>query len=124
MPDAEDSGGVANLATNETVAALVRFFRNVAARNEALLRELREEPSFAITNDQWLFTLPALHAFLQRNVACFAGVTYRQFRKSLFASPINGAINGQRATIAIVENTGKVDRSTYALVWLDAAPNS
>jgi len=114
----------ADLAIDATVDALIQFFAQVAEKDETLLRKLRENSSFDISNEQWRFTLPTLHAFLRDNVACFSGITYSHFRKSLHRSPVNSTLSMLRATIVIVENTRKVDHSTYALVWLDTGSNS
>mgnify|MGYP000141384374 CR=1 FL=1 len=97
--------------------ALVAFFEQVAQRNEVQLDKLRREPRFAVRPECWCFTLPDLHAFLQRQDAVFRSVDYTQFRKALFGSPINRAIAPYGAEITIADNRGKVDQSSYALVW-------
>jgi len=97
--------------------ALISFFEQAARRSETLLHKLRQETRFAVDPGRWCFTLPDLHSFLQREDPAFRSVTYRRFRKALFNSPINRTLKPYGAEITIADNRGKVDRSTYALVW-------
>lgn len=70
---------------------------------------------FVIRDHEWFFTLPALHQFTQSIDAEFNALTYQEFRTLLFASPINHQLSTYNAEIAIAENRGKVDKSTYLL---------
>ncbi len=61
------------------------------------------------------FTLPQLYK-------CFAGLdkelatlSYTEFRKALFHSPVNEEMEKRGGEVAILENTGKVDESVYCL---------
>lgn len=103
----------------ETV--LLEFFANVAARDAALLGRLEEDPAFGLGAQRWEFRLPALHAFLQDQGLIAAETDYKVFRKALFRCPVNEMLAQHRASIIIAENQGKVDRSTYALVWSDGS---
>mgnify|MGYP006876735990 CR=1 FL=1 len=99
---------------------LVNFFRQVAVRDDALLKMLRADSSFAVSHERWCFTLPDLHAFLVANIPGFSGMEFLHFRRSLYSSPINGVIRELGAEISVASNTGKADRSTYALRWIEA----
>lgn len=112
------------MSNDETIEALVNFFKQVAAKDAALLEKLHADSSFELSNNLLRFTLPQLHAFLRRDSSLFANCDYLRFRKALHSSPINGAIRELGATITIVDNTGKVDRSIYALQWMDKRESS
>jgi hypothetical protein len=97
--------------------ALISFFEQIARKDEAHLESLRHESSFSVDEMRWSFTVPDLFAFLQRRDALFADIDYRQFRKLIFASPVNQTAKAHGAEVIIADNRDKVDKSTYALVW-------
>ena len=62
---------------------------------------------------------------------CFAGLdmelatlTYTEFRKALFHSPVNEEMKKRGGGIEILENTGKVDESVYCLKIVIATDNN
>jgi len=97
--------------------ALIAFFQRVAERDSAQLAKLSREPRFVIEHDRWIFSLPDLYNYLAEQEAAFNGIDYARFRKLVFNSPVNQAVHSLGAQVTIAENTGKVDRSLYALVW-------
>ncbi len=97
--------------------ALLDFFERVAGKDETQLHKLRRCPKFRLESGQWCFTLPDLHRFLQDENDVFAAFDYKKFRGLILKSPVNRAIKGFGAEIAIAENRGKVDRSRYVLNW-------
>jgi hypothetical protein len=96
---------------------LTGFFERVARREAAAMERLAAEPRFGLSHEAWQFSLPDLHAHLQRHEPALQGVAYERFRKALFNSPINRAVGGHGAMVTIAENRGKVDETRYALVW-------
>ena len=96
---------------------LISFFEQVAEKNNSQLTKLMQEQSFTVEQYCWSFTLPNLHAFLQHQDDMFYHIEYKQFRQLIFNSPINQAVKIHGAEITIADNRGKVDKSTYAMVW-------
>jgi hypothetical protein len=97
--------------------ALISFFEQVAQKNKLLLKTLKQEECFTIDQECWRFTLPDLHLFLQQKNEIFNHIDYQQFRKLIFSSPVNQCVKPYSAEVTITENHGKVDKSSYALVW-------
>jgi len=97
--------------------ALIAFFQQVARRDGEQLAKLSREPRFTIEHDRWVFSLPDLYDYLTGQEAAFNGIDYARFRKLVFNSPVNQAVRSLGAQVTIADNTGKVDRSRYALVW-------
>ena len=97
--------------------ALVSFFQQVAQKDEGQLKRLQQEQRFSMEPGRWCFSLPDLHRFLQHQDEAFSRIDYRQFRQLIFSSPINQTVKSYGAEITIAHNQGKVDRSSYALVW-------
>ena len=97
--------------------ALVTFFEQVAEKNSSLFTNLKQEQSFTVEPHCWSFTLPSLHAYLQHQDDMFNRIEYKQFRQLIFSSPINQSVKLHGAEITITENRGKVDKSTYAMIW-------
>ncbi|WP_018231760.1 hypothetical protein [Thioalkalivibrio thiocyanodenitrificans] len=97
--------------------ALIRFFEQVAQRDSVLLEKLNREGSFSVEDDRWDFTLPDLHRFLQCHQPVFGTIDYKAFRQAIFNSPVNQAVRTYDAEVIIADNQGKVDQSTYAMVW-------
>ena len=97
--------------------ALVTFFEQVAEKNSSLFTNLKQEQSFTVEPHCWSFTLPSLHAYLQHQDDMFNRIEYKQFRQLIFSSPINQSVKIHGAEITITENRGKVDKSTYAMIW-------
>ena len=96
---------------------LISFFEQVAQGDISLLQKLKQERCFNVDQRHWHFTLPTLYSFLQHQDDIFIGIEYKQFRQLVFNSPVNQAIKFYGAEITIAENSGKVDKSIYALVW-------
>ena len=97
--------------------ALIYFFKQVAIKDKALLKKLHERPCFKVEQEGWCFTLPELYSFLQHQDEVFSCIDYKQFRQIIFNSPINKSIKLCGAEIIITDNKGKVDKSSYALIW-------
>ena len=83
-------------------------------QDEPLLSKLTEF-GFVHDQEQWQFTLPQLHKFMQTTQHPLFLITYLDFRKKLFNSSINKALRAYRAEIVIFDNQQNVDISTYAL---------
>ncbi len=64
---------------------------------------------------QYQFTLPQLFICFSQVDNELAKLSYAEFRKVLFNSPINEEMKKRGGEIAILENTGKVDKSVYCL---------
>lgn len=97
--------------------ALISFFEQAARRDKTLLRELEQEQRFAFTPDRWCFTLPDLFSFLQQRHETVAAASYHEFRRAIYAGPINTTVKHFGAEVLIDQNHGQVDKSVYALVW-------
>lgn len=96
---------------------LTHFFIDLAARKPATLAGLGQQPGITLSEMHCCFTLPALFSCLQRIDDTFADVSYPAFRRAIYASPINVAIEQYGARIVIEHNHGHVDKTTYALTW-------
>jgi len=101
--------------------AVIAFFEQVAQRDVAHLKMLQQDGRFQVEQGRWCFTLPDLYDFFRRQVDGFDELDYTQFRKLLFNSPVNPAIQPFCAEVTVVDNRGKVDQSTYGLIWHPAA---
>ena len=110
------------MATSEQT--LLSFFEQIARKDTVLLELLKEEPRFKVEHLCWTFTLPDLHAFLQRHDDVFYALDYKPFQQLLFRSPVNQRLKQYGAQIVIADNRNKVDKSIYALIWGTAAPTS
>lgn len=102
--------------------ALISFFERVVQQDSAIIDELSRESDFQVQQGRWTFTLPALHAYLQKNIKAFSSIDYSQFRSAIFSSNINQIIQLKDAKIIIAINRGKVNLSEYALVWKEPDP--
>ena len=100
-----------------TESALVSFFEQVAQKKPLQLRKLKQEQRFVVKSEHWCFTLPDLYFFLRYQDRTFRYTGYRQFRRLIFNSTINQVVKSYGAEITIIRNIGKVDESSYALVW-------
>lgn len=100
-----------------TKQTLIYFFEKAAQKNEVLLEKLNQESCFTVEQELWCFTLPNLHSFLQRQNNVFNHINYKKFRKLIYSTPINQSVKVYDAEIIIIDNQGKVDKSTYALIW-------
>ncbi|MBC9250894.1 hypothetical protein A9179_11455 [Pseudomonas alcaligenes] len=89
------------------------------AGDVAFIQALQEQ-GFACAEDEWRFSLPALHAWLTERLPGAAAVSYAQFCQELFASEINQRLRQQGAEIAIADNRGKISLSLYCLRRLPA----
>ena len=105
------------IADDAAQRELVSFFKQAARKDQDVLEKLELDLNFSIEPDRWCFSLPDLHAFLQRQNTIFAHTGYSQFRKLVFCSLLNQVMRSCGAEIIIVDNQGHVDRSGYALVW-------
>jgi hypothetical protein len=97
--------------------ALIRFFEQAAQRDSDLLEKLITERSFSVEEGRWGFTLPDLHRFLQCHEAVFGTIDYKDFRRAIFNSPVNQVVRTYGAEVIIADNRGKVDQSSYAMIW-------
>lgn len=86
-----------------------------------LLRQIADTPAFELDDRQWRFSLPDLHAFLQRHCEPVASLDYRTFRKQLYQCPVNTDLARFDCRLVILDNRAKVDQSLYALEWSAAA---
>lgn len=100
-----------------TEQALISFFEQVAQKNSVQLKKLESEQSFSVNNERWCFTLPDLYFFLRYQNKVFRHTDYKQFLQLIFNCLINQTIKLYGAEITIIKNLGKVDKSSYALVW-------
>jgi hypothetical protein len=100
-----------------TKQTLISFFNQVAQKNKIQLENIKQEPCFELEQERWCFTLPNLHSFLQRQNNVFSYIDYKKFRQLIYSTPINQSVKVYDAEIIIIDNQGKVDKSTYALVW-------
>ena len=66
-------------------------------------------------NKQCEFTLPQLFECFSQLDGELAKLSYLEFRKALFNSPINKEMKKRGGEIIIRDNTGKVDESVYCL---------
>lgn len=105
----------------EIEQALTAYFERVARREAVEIARLAADERFELSETVWRFSLPDLHAHLERHEPALRGVPYKRFRQALFNSPINRAIVCHGAAVTIAENAGKVDETRYALVWSGAA---
>ena len=99
--------------------ALITFFEQAASRDRPLFRDLEQAGCFALSPDRWCFTLPDLFSFLQQRLDALSGVSYSEFRRAIYAAPINTVTKQLGAEIVIEKNLEQVDRSVYALSWPD-----
>lgn len=97
---------------------LVSFFEQVAKKDKAQLKKLKQVSYFSVDPERWCFTLPDLYSFLQHQDSAFSDIEYKKFRQLIFNSPINQSVKLYGAEIIITDNQSKVDKSEYALVWL------
>ncbi len=97
--------------------ALLSFFVQVAQKDKVQLEKLKCEESFSVSNERWCFTLPDLYFFLRYQGSEFSRTEYKQFLQLIFNSLINQTVKTYGAEITIIKNLGKVDKSSYALVW-------
>lgn len=105
-------------SSDALIGALIDFFNDVAKRDQELLKCLRANFATRIGDDVLCFTVPELHSFLSHNISMFDGTDYHSFRRALFNAPINAALSSLGASIVIIENNGKVDRTLYGLNWV------
>ena len=102
---------------SETDRPIREFFSRVAGRDPELLRRIAQTPAFALDDARWRFTLPDLHAFLQRHSEPVASMDYRTFRKQIYRCPVNADLAPFGCRLVIADNRGKTDQSVYALEW-------
>ena len=93
---------------------ILQVFIMFLEQDEPLLTKL-EQHGFVCDQEQWQFTLPQLHEFMQTTQNPLFLITYHDFRKSLFNSSINKRLRAHKAGIAISDNQQNVDISTYVL---------
>ncbi|MEW5963771.1 MAG: hypothetical protein AB1749_09430 [Pseudomonadota bacterium] len=102
--------------------ALTGFFERVAQREAAVIAALAGGERFQLSETAWQFSLPDLHAYLERHEPALRGVAYKRFRQALFNCPINRVVGAHGAMVTIAENKAKVDETRYALIWSSMAP--
>jgi len=115
-PDSRGKGAV-SFSMQALKHTLTTFFEQAAKREMPLLRELEQDQRFAVKADRWCFTLPALFSFLQQRSETMSGVSYNDFRRAIYSTPINASIDRFAAEVVIDQNHGQVDTSVYALTW-------
>ena len=96
---------------------LIHFFEQVAQKDQAQLKKLKQNQDFCVKKGRWCFNLPDLYSFLKYQYIIFNYIDYKQFRKLIFNCPVKQTVKSYGAEIAIVNNLGKADKSGYALVW-------
>lgn len=97
--------------------SLLNFFKQVAQKEPFLLCQLNEHDCFNIKQNYWKFTLPDLYWFLQRQNQQFKKITYINFRKLIYSSPINKTLKEFNVKVVISDNKGNVDKSLYSMIW-------
>jgi hypothetical protein len=104
-------------------AMLIAIFERISRRETALLKKLLQAKgeNFSLSDTRWCFTLPALYRFLRKETQEIRCIEYEQFRRLLLTSPLNRRLAVYGARIVIARNERKVDRSIYALEWLDTS---
>jgi hypothetical protein len=104
-------------------AMLIAIFERISRREPALLKKLLQAKgeNFSLSDRRWSFTLPALYCFLRKETQEIRCIEYEQFRRLLLTSPLNRHLAVYGARIVIARNERKVDRSIYALEWLDTS---
>ena len=70
---------------------------------------------FFIDDTGWCFSLPALFEFLKTRNNPPAKISYKAFRKAIYASDINHQLYQMNAVISIHKSTGSVDVTIYRL---------
>lgn len=98
---------------SDAIGVFLDCCARVLVGDDALLAQLRAQ-GFVCAPGEWVFTLPALHEFLVREIGEAAPV-YPAFVRALFASDINRQLAERSAEIAIADNLGKVNLSRYCL---------
>ncbi len=93
---------------------ILQVFIMFLEQDETLLTKLKQH-DFICDQQQWQFTLPRLHLFMQTTHNPLFLITYQDFRKQLFNSGINKSLRTHKAEIAIFDNQQNVDVSTYVL---------
>lgn len=103
---------------NPALGLFFGYCERLLAGDAELIGLLRGH-GFICAPAEWQFQLPALHAYLMTRLPPGERVDYRDFLRELYASDLNTRLRDLGAEIAIVDNLGKVDLSTYALRRLD-----
>ncbi len=95
---------------------IVQLFIRFLSKDTALLSTIRAYAGdFTLLEDEWRFTLPALHQFVQATESEFNEIDYSVFRKLIFSSNINQSLHPQGGRVIIANNHNNIDRSIYAL---------
>lgn len=95
---------------------IVQLFDRFLSRDAALLSTIKSfAGEFALIEDQWRFTLPALHQFVQATETEFSEIDYFAFRQLIFSSTINRSLSELGGKVSIARNHNNVDRSIYAV---------
>ena len=98
---------------SQRIVALFHKMLDAILNNETGFYEL------ALAGDkhskQCEFTLPLLFECFVNLDDELAKLSYTEFRKVLFNSPVNEEMEKRDGEIGILENTGKVDESVYCL---------
>ena len=96
---------------------LITFFQRVANKEQEELKNLYGYSDFKLETNNWYFTLPNLFSYLLSQNIIDREVSYTQFRKQLFNSPINQKLKELGAEVKLYDNKTNVDKSEYVLVW-------
>ncbi|MGB4072257.1 hypothetical protein [Pseudomonas sp.] len=99
---------------NPPLGLFLSCCERLLAGDAELIGQLRDH-GFVCASGTWQFRLPALHAYLMTRLPPGERVDYRGFLRELYASDLNTRLGELGAQIAVVDNLGKVDLSTYAL---------
>jgi hypothetical protein len=93
---------------------IIQIFVLFLEQDPALLTAL-DNSDFSYCNKQWVFSLVDLHLFAQQRDPLLAPLNYADFKKLLYANPINTELAKVGGKITITENQGSVNRNRYAL---------
>lgn len=95
---------------------IIALFHNMLDAIANDTTDLFELPLITENNHRQIeFTLPQLFECFSQLDGELAILSYTEFRKALFNSPINEEMKNRGGEIGIMENTGKVDESVYCL---------
>lgn len=88
--------------------------QRVLCADAVLLEQLRAA-GFRCGGGHWQFTLPALHGYLQGQLADGCAIDYSGFVKALYASELNQQLRELGGHVVIADNRGKISSTLYSL---------
>lgn len=89
------------------------FFSGFLANNVELEECVHGQQDFFIEDDSLIFSLPALHNFL--NQSSKKKIPYQDFKRQLYQSTLNQDLKAYGAQIVVHHSTGKVETNLYRL---------